>query len=216
MIVVGAGGFAKEIIEILIKNDGYDNSNLFIFEEIDKKKSSFYGFKILQEMDEVKKVFDTLSPDFCLGVGTVIARYNLCKKFENSGGNLVSVVSSNSSIGKYDVKIGNGTCVMSSSTISNGVSIGKGVLVNADVLAGHDVTIGDFSDISPGVKLTGHSMVGRFVTIGTSAVILPGVKIGDNSMIAAGSVVSNDIPNNSMVVGIVPSRIVKKLPEFEE
>ena len=215
MIVLGAGGFAQELIDILVVDYKYTKETLFFFDEIDNTKKSFYGFKILHSIKEAEHIFKNISNEFCLGVGTPKARYDLFNKFEQVGGKPKSIFSSNSIIGLFDVKIGDGSCIMSNATISNGVIIGEGTLINADVLAGHDVTIGNFSDISPGVKLTGFCQIGNYVSVGTEVVVLPKVKIGDNSFIAAGSIVANDIPENSMVVGIVPSRVVKKLPEFE-
>lgn len=215
MVVIGAGGFAKELIDILINNE-YTRENLYFFDNTNSAKESFYGFKILHSIKEVEQVFREISNEFCLGIGTPKARYDLNKKFEQIGGKLTTIISTNAVVGKFDVKIASGACIMSSTTISNGVSIGKGSLINADVLAGHDVIIGKFCDISPGVMITGYVQIGSYVSIGTGVSVMPKVKIGDNSFIAAGSVVANDIPENSMVVGIVPSRVVSKLSEFEE
>ena len=43
--------------------------------------------------------------------------------------------------------------------------------------------------------------IGNDVWIGVSCVILPGVNIGDNSIVAAGSVVTKDVPANTIVAG---------------
>jgi len=48
------------------------------------------------------------------------------------------------------------------------------------------------------------------VWIGSGAIINPGVKIGENSVIGAGAVVTSDIPDNSVAVG-VPARVIKKI-----
>jgi sugar O-acyltransferase (sialic acid O-acetyltransferase NeuD family) len=216
MVILGAGGFAKELIDIFVRNIKYKNEKFYFFDEIDKTKNSLFGFKVLHTIEEVVNVFKQNSNRFSLGIGTPKARYNLSNKFEQIGGELTTIVSIESIIGEFNVDIGKGACIMSKSIISNNVTIGKGTLINVDVLVGHDVVIGDFSDISPGVKITGHCEIGKYVMIGTAAVILPKVKIGSNSFIAAGTVIANDVPENSVVVGIVPSRVVKKLPEFEE
>jgi len=215
MIVVGAGGFAKELIDQLVTKNQFTHENLYFFDEIDHSRQAIYGFEILHSIDEIKHIFSKVSKEFCLGLGTPKARYKLCKKFEDLGGVLKSVVSSNAGIGNFDVQIGDGVCIMSNALISNGVILGKGSLINANVLVGHDVTIGDFCDIAPGAKISGNCQIGNYVSIGTGAIILPKIKIGDNSFIGAGSVVSNNIPENSMVVGILPSRVVNKLPDFE-
>jgi len=216
MVILGAGGFAEELIDVFIKSNKYKNEKFYFFDEIDKTRSSLFSFKVLHSIEEVVNVFKHDSNKFCLGVGTPKSRYNLSKKFEQLGGELITIVSTESIIGSFNVKIGKGSCVMGKSSLSNNVTIGKGTLINVDALIGHDVVIGDFSDISPGAKITGHCKIGKYVMIGTAAVILPKVKIGSNSFIAAGTVIANDVPENSVVVGIVPSRVVKKLPEFEE
>lgn len=50
--------------------------------------------------------------------------------------------------------------------------------------------------------------IGENVWIGSSATILPGVTIGNNSVIAAGAVVTKDVPANIVVAG-VPTKVVK-------
>ncbi|MEO1766441.1 acyltransferase [Thiobacter aerophilum] len=52
--------------------------------------------------------------------------------------------------------------------------------------------------------------IGDDVWIGTGAMILPGVRIGSRSIVAAGAVVTKDVPEDVMVAG-VPARVVKTL-----
>lgn len=53
-------------------------------------------------------------------------------------------------------------------------------------------------------------VIGKNVWVGGSSVIMPGVTIGDNAVIGAGSVVTKDIPANTVAVGN-PARVVKEL-----
>lgn len=48
------------------------------------------------------------------------------------------------------------------------------------------------------------------VWIGANAVILPGVRVGTHSVVAAGAVVTKDVPSHSIVAGI-PAKIIKKI-----
>ncbi len=57
-------------------------------------------------------------------------------------------------------------------------------------------------------------VVGNSVWFGGGVRVLPGVTIGDNVVIGAGSVVTRDIPSNSVAVGN-PARVIKKLPPSE-
>jgi acetyltransferase-like isoleucine patch superfamily enzyme len=52
--------------------------------------------------------------------------------------------------------------------------------------------------------------------IGAGAIILPGVTVGENAVVAAGAVVSKDVPDNTIVGGI-PAKIIRSIsPENEE
>ena len=54
--------------------------------------------------------------------------------------------------------------------------------------------------------------LGKKVWIGAHATILAGVTIGDNAIVAAGAVVTKDVPADT-VVGGVPARVIKKIKE---
>ena len=53
-------------------------------------------------------------------------------------------------------------------------------------------------------------IIGKNVWIGTHAVILPGVTIGDRAVIGAGSIVTKDVPANSVAVGN-PAKVIKNI-----
>ena len=74
----------------------------------------------------------------------------------------------------------------------------------------HDVTIGEFCEISPSVNILGRVRIGNFVRIGAGSIIFPDVTIGDNVVIAAGAVVRNNVSANVMVAGI-PAVVKKEL-----
>lgn len=65
------------------------------------------------------------------------------------------------------------------------------------------------------LEITKPITVGNDVYIGTNAILLPGVTIGNNVVIGAGAVVSKDIPDNSVAVG-VPARVIKTADEYLE
>lgn len=67
-----------------------------------------------------------------------------------------------------------------------------------------------FQNVTIGFNNGKNPTIGDNVTVFAGANVLGGVKIGDNVIIGAGSVVSKDIPSNTMVVGI-PAKPIKKL-----
>lgn len=106
--------------------------------------------------------------------------------------------------------------------------IGKNVFVNFDCvfldLGG--ITIEDNVLIAPKVSLlseghpvlpenrhslmVGHIHIKRNAWIGAGAIILQGVTIGENAIVAAGAVVSHDVPDNTIVGGI-PAKFLKTI-----
>lgn len=84
-----------------------------------------------------------------------------------------------------------------------GIVIGETTIIGDDVLIYQQVTLGGTS-MTHGKR---HPTIGNNVVIGAGAKVLGNIKIGDNSRIGAGSVVIDDVPADSTVVGI-PGKIV--------
>lgn len=113
------------------------------------------------------------------------------------------------------------------------ITVGKNVFINAcchfqdqggitlgdNCLVGHNVV---FATLNHGFApeerqsmLPAPIVVGRNVWIGSNSTILQGVTIGDNSIIAAGSVVTKNVPANAIVAG-VPARFIRSISPEEE
>lgn len=91
-----------------------------------------------------------------------------------------------------------------------GIRIGDGSLL------GMNVTI---ASLNHGLDLETRNttypspvIIGDNVWIGSNATILPGVTIGNNSIVAAGAVVTKDVPENTVVAG-VPAKVMKQIPD---
>lgn len=103
--------------------------------------------------------------------------------------------------------------------IHPGATIGKGLFIDhgIGVIIGETTVIGDNVTLYQGVTLGGtgkehgkrHPTVGNNVMISAGAKVLGSFTIGDNSKIGAGSVVLEEVPPDSTVVG-VPGRMVKR------
>lgn len=89
-----------------------------------------------------------------------------------------------------------------------GITIGDGTLIGHQVVLAtldHDMDLAKRSWMHPSPIV-----IGSNVWIGAHATILRGVTIGDNAVIAAGAVVTKDVPANT-VVGGVPARVLREL-----
>jgi len=90
-----------------------------------------------------------------------------------------------------------------------------GITIEDNVLIGPRVNlVTESHPLDPGDRkalLTKPVTIKSGAWIGAAATILPGVTIGENAVVAAGSVVSKDVPANTVVAG-VPAKIVKSIP----
>ncbi|MFC7301543.1 acyltransferase [Cognatiluteimonas weifangensis] len=108
-------------------------------------------------------------------------------------------------VGDY-VSFNRGIEIYPSHATNHRVVIGSNVRIgpNARFLAaGHDVDDPDFRETG------GEIRIGDNCWIGASAVILPGVTVGNGAVVAAGSLVSRDIPAMAVAAGI-PARIIRQ------
>lgn len=211
MIVVGAKGFAKEVLEVLRNNNALDN--LVFYDDIstDVPEKLYDRFKVLRSFEEVIDYFNKVEKKFTLGIGNPVARKKLYEKFSSVGGEYTSTISPHAVIGHFGNTIGAGCNIMTGSIITSDVVIKDGTIINLNCTIGHGCQVGAFVELSPGVHVSGNCIIGDYSALGTNATMLPKVKIGSNVIIGAGSVVNKDIPDNSMAVG-VPAKIIKELP----
>lgn len=120
--------------------------------------------------------------------------------------------------------IGFGTRITHKSILYDNIYIGRYCDVTAATIH-NNVSIGNFCVIGPGEHsleeeflsqhlntkqnlLRGECILGDDCWIGTHAVILRGVKIGAGAVVAAGSVVTKDVPDLAVVAGI-PAKLIK-------
>lgn len=91
-----------------------------------------------------------------------------------------------------------------------------GIFIGDCSLIGHNVVIATLNHaVAPddrGTMIPAPVHIGNRVWIGSNATVLPGVTIGDGAIVAAGAVVTRDVPENT-VVGGVPARIIRTISE---
>jgi acetyltransferase-like isoleucine patch superfamily enzyme len=123
-------------------------------------------------------------------------------------------------------RIGAGTVIGRASGVDNDVVVGAHVRVQSQVyltaysVVEDDVFVGPcamttnddtMARHAPGVPLRGATLR-RACRVGGGAVLLPGVEIGEEAFVAAGAVVTSDVPARKVVMG-VPARVVRDVPE---
>ncbi|ONN27288.1 UDP-3-O-(3-hydroxymyristoyl) glucosamine N-acyltransferase [Thermosipho affectus] len=130
---------------------------------------------------------------------------------------------------REDVKIGEYTIIGRGVTVENKTQIGKYVKIETEAYITAISNIEDFCFVAPEVTFTNDNFLGRTeerkkyfkgptlkkgARIGANATILPGIVIGEDALVAAGAVVTKDIPSKKVYAG-VPARELKDVPADE-
>jgi acetyltransferase-like isoleucine patch superfamily enzyme len=171
------------------------------------------GFPSRENLGKAGFLGATIGKQAVLRPGTVIyCDVSIGDKFQ-SGHNVLI---------REKTTIGNQTAIGTATIIDGNTKIGNSVSIQSMVYIPTNTTIGDQVFIGPNAVLTNDryppsppgNLVGPLLknraAIGANATILPGICIGEGSLVAAGSIVTCDVPDNMMAIGS-PARI-KELP----
>ena len=149
--------------------------------------------------------------------------YRLDADRKNSAIPLLDIISINARIEpgaiiREGVKIGKSSIIMMGAIINIGAEIGDYTMVDMNAVIGARGKIGKRVHIGAGAIIAGvleppsqePCIIDDDVLIGANAVILEGIKIGQGSVVAAGSVVTKNVPSGVVVAG-TPAKIIKNV-----
>ncbi len=207
VIIIGAGGHAKVLIEALRLR----SVRILGITDPDPTKTGteILGVRVMGD-DTVIGGYSAGSLHLVNGLGSVDIpkrRKDVFETFKAKGFAFATVVHP-SAVVASDVVLGEGAQVMAGAVIQPGSRIGRNSIVNTNASVDHDCVIGDHVHLAPGVTLSGSVRIGDCVHVGTGATIIQEVTIGPDSVIGAGSVVLTDVSEKTQFIG-VPARRTK-------
>lgn len=127
---------------------------------------------------------------------------------------------------RENVTIGRGTIVGRGVTVENVCTIGRYCKLESECYITAYSTLEDRVFVAPGVVTSNDNFVGRTAErfkhfkgvtvrrggrIGAGSVVLPGITIGEDALVAAGSVVTRDVPPRTIVLG-QPAKVWREVP----
>ena len=207
IIVIGAGGHAKVVIEILKQNEnfkiiGCTDPNL-------KKGELINDIPILGDDRILSNLISKGIDGAIVALGDNMLRcklYNYIKIFKFE---LINAISSFTNI-STSVELGKGIVIMPGVIVNTSSIVDDNVILNTGSTVDHDCHVYSHAHICPGSHVGGNVTIGEGAFIGIGCNIAPGVSVGNWAVIGAGSTVIKDIPEYSLAVG-TPARVIRQI-----
>ncbi len=209
IVIVGASGHAKVVIDIVEKQDLYHINGLIdTYVETGTRVFEYEVLgteDILSELYQSKKIIGGIVAigDNYLRQHMVTQIKKLCPEFQ-----FITAIHPNSIIGK-NVSIQEGTVVVAGAVVNCDSMVDSHCIINTRASVGHDCHIKAFSSIASGVILGGNVTINEATAISLGAVILGNITVGKHTVVGAGSVVTKNISNNIMAYGN-PAKVIRK------
>lgn len=201
LIIIGAGGFAKSVIDS-VKLSEY---RIVGFLDDYKEEKEHLGYPILgRGLDELDN-----REQYCyfIAIGNNQKRRNWYEQLMKHNLAVINVVDPSAIVSKHAV-LGEGCFVGKFAVVNSNATIGDNCVINTRALVEHGCIIHDHVNISTNTVLNGDVIVGEETFVGSSSVINGQIKIGKKVMVGAGSVVIKEIPDGATAVG-VPAKVIK-------
>lgn len=199
--LIGAGLGAMQVIDLISHLDGF--RAVALYDDTPEKQGSFvYGVPVVGKID-----FESITMDYKMGkfdyIVNAISTSNEFRKkcFDELTALEVpycNLIHPSAVIGHY-VTMGTGNIVLPFTHIGPNTVLGNDCFLTAKASIEHHNVVGSHVTCGPSVMTSGCVTIGDCVRFGTGVFVEPHVEIGDNCLIASGTIVTNNVPENTIV-----------------
>lgn len=215
-IVWGASGHAK-VLRPIIEKDGFQ-----IVAMIDRNRNAvpiIPGCPVFPSLEDLLQqpllgMDENISFAVAIGGDRGKDRMEIHHRLISHGFSPITLVHTRAWVAGT-AQLGEGSQVLGMAAVSEEARIGRQSIINTNASVDHEAVIGDGCHVMPGATLAGCVVAGDFCTIGANATVFPRVRIGSGAVVGAGSVVTKDVPENTVVIG-APARVRRVLQPREE
>mgnify|MGYP000604641506 FL=1 len=212
IIIIGSGGHAKVVADIILTREKELNEDLKIIGFLDDnfknlRYDNIFNIPILGDLSSIEKFSNNKDYFFIIAIGSNKVREKISKKYPKL--NYYTTIHPKSIISR-EVEIGAGTVVMANVVINPASTIGKHCIINTSSVVEHDSKLGDYVHISPNATLCGGVSIDDNSWVGAGSVVRQQIHIGKDVIVGANSVVVKDIENSCIVAGNPTKKIKEK------
>ncbi|MCB2289051.1 acetyltransferase [Clostridium sp. CS001] len=210
IILVGAGGHCKVIIDIIKSTKNYDIVGVTDKTYVKGEENFVLDIPIIGDDSILEELYisGVKSAFICIGaLQNIEVRHKIFNNLKAIGFNIPVLIHNHAIVSPY-ANIQNGTCVMAGAIINPGTLIEENCIINTGAIIEHDCIVQSNTHISPKACIAGGVTIGYNTHVGMGSSIIQSVHIGNNVIIGAGAVVIKNIVNSVVAVGI-PSKIIK-------
>jgi len=201
LIIVGAGGFGREVFHWLKDWIAFDETRKNDFQIkgfISLDPNELDGFDVPVGILGDEESYEFQKDDlFVMGVGQPKIKRKIAERMSKA--EFFTLVHP-TAIVCSSAKIGKGVIVCPFSTVSSDVTLGDFVMLNAFASVGHDCEVGDYCVLSGYANLNGFVTLESEVFLGTRATVVASKKVGSQSKISAHALVVSDVPSQTTVL----------------
>lgn len=202
VVVVGAGGFARELMGYLMHERTLGHHNHIeitgIVDDSEDRYAAFSNYYSIPYLGSATHFSLRESQMLLVAIGSQPYRRQAFQHFAAKGAKFFTFISSLAYINPT-AKIGYGVVIAPFCIVNHNVKLGDYGMLNSYSAIGHDSTVGRHCILYPYAAINGYCTVGDGLMMGTRATIFPGTKVGDNCTITSHSYVKTEKGNNRFI-----------------
>ena len=198
VVVIGAGGHAKVVIELIRAQGLY---NVMGCTDREPQRRDVVGAPILGSDDVLPDLYAQGVRHCFIALGDNALRRKVAARVTSLGFQLVNAISPKAVVSP-SARIGRGVAVMGGAVINADATIGDLAIVNTRAAIDHDCQIGEAAHVAPRAALAGSVRIGPLAFVGAGATIVPGVSVGESTVVGAGATVISNLGPNIVAVGV--------------